>query len=192
MKWIVLVIVVSLGAYTYLTLHYRKQNPSFQPYEDMKSRANTLRLLSAGFQRVTVSAQRPADPMPVPGGAGINPAPGGLPETLRVTLVEAPRLPGDYPRVTAAATANTLLPYPIHFTCSVGDNHQQLAGAQLYLREDQVYVVPEFEKLNGELLARTRESVVLITVPAGVLKPGQYQVSLVGSHASRTWALQVH
>jgi hypothetical protein len=192
MKWIVLVIVVCLGAYTYLTLHYRKQNPSFQPYEDMKSRANTLRLLSAGFQRVNVSAQRPADPMPVPGGAGINPAPGGLPESLRVTLVEPPQLPGDYPRVTAAASANTLLPYPIQFTCAVGDNHQQLAGAQLYLREDQVYVVPEFEKLDGELLARSRESVVLITVPAGVLKPGQYQVSLVGARASRTWALQVH
>lgn len=192
MKWIVLVIVLSLGTYTYLTLHYRKQNPSFQPYQDMKDRANTLRLLNAGYQRITLTAQRPADPKPIADGAAITRAPGGLPENLRVTLVEQPRLPTSYPKLTAAATANTLLPYPIQFTCSVGDNHQQLAGAQLYLKDDHIVIVPEFERLGGELLARSRDSIVLLTVPGGTLKPGHYQVALVGTQTSPTWTLQVH
>lgn len=192
MKWIVLVIILSLGTYTYLTLHYRKQNPSFQPYQDMKDRANTLRLLNAGYQRITLTAQRPADPKPIADGAAITRAPGGLPENLRVTLVEQPRLPTSYPKLTAAATANTLLPYPIQFTCSVGDNHQQLAGAQLYLKDDHIVIVPEFERLGGELLARSRDSIVLLTVPGGTLKPGHYQVALVGTQTSPTWTLQVH
>lgn len=192
MKWVVLVIVICLGAYTFLTLRYRKQGPAFQPYDDMKTRAVTVRLLSAGFQRIAVSAQRPADATAVPDGAAIATAPGGLPTVLRDSLIDAPVLPGDYRRVTAASQANPLLPYSIQFTCSVGDHHQQLAGAHAYVRDDQVYLVPEFEKLGGELLARSRDTVVLLTVPAGALKPGTYQVSLLGSQGSRTWSLQVH
>lgn len=192
MKWIVLVIVLSLGTYTYLTLHYRKQNPSFQPYQDMKDRANTMRLLSAGYQRITVSAQRPADPLTVRTGATITRGTGGLPAELKATLVEPPRLPYDYHKLAAAATTSALLAYPIQFTCSVGDNHQQLAGAQLYLKDDQIAIVPEFERLGGELLARSRDSVVLITVPPGTLKSGHYQVTLVGAQASPTWTLQVN
>ncbi len=192
MKWIVLVIVLSLGTYTYLTLHYRKKNPSFQPYVDMKDRANTMRLLSAGFQRVTITATRPADPKPIADGAAITKATGGLPENLRVTLIDQPQLPNDYTRVAAAATANTLLPYPIQFTCSVGDNHQQLSGAQLYLKDEVIVIVPEFERLRGELLARSRDSIVLLTVPGGTLKPGRYQVALIGSRTSPSWTLQVN
>lgn len=192
MKWVVLVIVICLGTYTFLTLHYRKRGPSFQPYEDMKTRAVTVRLLSAGFQRIAVSAERPADATAVPGGAAIAAAPGGLPAVLRETLIDQPVLPADYRRVAAAPRANPLLPYAIEFTCSVGDHHQQLAGAHAYVREDQIFLVPEYEKLGGDLLARSRDTVVLLTVPSGTLKPGTYQVSLLGSRASRTWPLQVH
>lgn len=192
MKWIVLVIVLSLGGYTYVTLHYRKKNPSFQPYQDMKDRANTMRLLSAGYQRITVSAQRPADPLVTRDGAAITRAAGGLPAELKTTLVEPPRLPDDYRKLAAAASVSSLLAYPIQFTCSVGDNHQQLAGAQLYLKDNQIAIVPEFERLGGELLARSRDSIVLITVPAGALKPGTYQVTLIGARASPTWPLQVN
>lgn len=192
MKWIVLVIVLCLGVYTWLTLHYRKENPSFQPYDDMKQRANTVRLLSAGYQRVTLPAQRPADPLRTPEGAEIVRTGPGLPARLKDTLVEPPALPADYSRVSAAATANTLLAYPIQFTCSVTDHHQQLAGAQLYLYEDEVVIVPVFERIDGDLLARSRDTTVLVTVPAGTLAPGRYQIALAGSAASRAWTLQVH
>ena len=192
MKWVILVIVICLGVYTFLTLRYRKESPSFAPYEDMRTRANTVRLLSAGFQRIAVPALRPADAVAVPGGAAIAAAAGGLPAVLRDSLVEAPALPADYKRIVAAPDANPLLPYSLQFTCSAGDHHQQFAGAHVYVREDQVYIVPEFEQLSGELLARSRDSVVLLTVPPGILKPGTYQVSLIGARGSRTWALQVH
>ncbi len=112
MKWVVLVIVICLGVYTFLTLRYRKQSPTFEPYEDMKTRANTVRLLSAGFQRIAVEAQRPADATSVPGGAAIAEAVGGLPTVLRDSLIDLPVLPADYTRIAAAPRANPLLPTP--------------------------------------------------------------------------------
>src|SRR4051812_16222148 len=111
MKWIVVAIVIGLGLYTYLTLHYRKAAPAFRPYEDIRSRANVIRLLSAGYQRIPLAAQRPADPETFDGAAPINDAPSGVPADLRSTLVDQPLLPAEIIRVAAAPAANVLLPY---------------------------------------------------------------------------------
>ena len=35
MKWIVLAIILGIGAYTFLTLHYRKPGRAFQPYAEV-------------------------------------------------------------------------------------------------------------------------------------------------------------
>ena len=59
------------------------------------------------------------------------------------------------------------------------------------MRGTEIIITPNFEKLSGGLLTRTRENIILLTVPGGVLKPGRYQVTLAGQHASRTWTLQV-
>ena len=192
MKWIVLVILVSLGAYTYLTLHYRKAGPAFQPYADIKDRANTKRLLSAGYQRITLDAELPADPLPVGPAAPAATAGAGLPASLRDTLIDQPKLPTDIVSLTAAPAVNSLFAYPISFKCTLPDNKQQLAGAELYVRDGEIIVAPDFDRLAGGLLSRTRENLIRLTVPAGALKPGRYQVTLVGARASKTWTLQVH
>ena len=191
-KWIVLAIVLFIGPYTYLTLHYRKPGHAYEPYHDMKERANTLRLLNAGFQRVTVQAERPSDPVNIGHPAAISPAPGGLPPALHDTLLDLPHLPDTIGRVTAGATGNALLAYPIAFTCTSPDTGEQLGGAQIYIRGEQIYITPDFEHLGGDLRARSPESVVLITIAAGVLKPGHYHVTLLGATASKAWTLQVH
>ena len=81
--------------------------------------------------------------------------------------------------------------YPLEFTCSLPDNKRQLSNAHLYLREGQIYIVPDFERLTGELLSRNRETVVRVTVPAGALKPGHYDVTLIGEHTSKAWSVVV-
>lgn len=192
MKWVALVIVVCLAAYTFLTLHYRKTAPSYRPYQDTKNRAGVMRLLSAGYQRVALTAQRPADPGPRSGGATTSAVAGGLGSDLGSSLLEMPMLPAEITQVSAAASVSTLLPYPIQFTCTLADNKRQLAGAELYVRDDLITLVPTFEQLDGGLLARTRESVVLVTVPPGTLRAGSFKVTLVGERTSRAWSLQVH
>lgn len=191
MKWIVVAIIVIIVPYTFLTLRYRKPGPAFQPYEDMKSRANVSRLLAAGYQRIAIAAHRPADPALAPGGAQVLPAPGGLPDDLRSTLVEPLLLPVEITSVTAAPTATTVQSYVIQLACALPDDKQQLGGAELYIRGDQLVIAPTFERIAEGLLARSRTAAVLLTIPAGALKAGHYQVTVVAERASRTWPLEV-
>jgi hypothetical protein len=190
MKWIVLAIAVFIPVYTYLTLHYRRPGPAYRPYQDMRDRADVIRLLKAGYQRIGIDAARPADPVG-PGGGGSLPAPGGLPDELRKTLVESPLLPLEIGSVSASPTASAGIDYPIALTYTIPDNKRQLSGAFLYVREGEIVIVADFERLGGGLLARTREGEALLTVPPGSLKPGSYRVTLVGERASRTWSLRV-
>ena len=192
MKWIVLTIALVLVPYTFLTLHYRKPGPAYRPYQDAQERANVVRLLSAGYQRITLAALRPADPVRGTATAPTMAALGGLPSALVATLVQQPLLPAEILAVTAAPAVSALLPYPIQFTCTLPDNKQQLAGAALYIKDAEIIITPDFELLAGELLARSRESIILLTVPAGALKAGSYRITLAGQRSSRTWALQVH
>lgn len=190
MKWIVVAIILVIVPYTFLTLHFRKPAEPFRPYEDMRNRANVVRLLSAGYQRVPLPAQRPSDP------TGARPtatsaAPGGLPAELRSALVEDILLPAEIVNVAAAGTARPSAPYPIRFSCVLPDDRLQLAGAELYLKGHEIIIAPVFERLSGSLTARNRDNVILITVPAETLKAGTYQVTLVAQRAARTWSLEV-
>ena len=191
MKWIVLTIVLVVVPYTFLTLRYRKPGPAFRPYQDMEDRANVMRLLAAGYQRITLSAQRPADPLPPAAAAAVTPAAGGLPAGLRSTLVQQPLLPAEIVAVSAAPVSSAKSDYSIQFTCTLPDHKQQLAGAELYVRGEEIVITPDFERLAGGLQARSRENVILLTVPAGSLKPGRYRITIAGQSASRTWTLQV-
>ena len=191
MKWIIIVILAMIVPYTYLTLRYRKPGPAFQPYEDMKSRANVSRLLAAGYQRIGITAQRPADGTRAMGGAQITTTSGGLPEALKSTLVEVPLLPTEITSVTAAGTTTGVQSYAIQLTCTLPDDKQQLGGAELFVREDSIVITPTFEPVSGDLQPRSRHAAVLLTVPAGALKPGSYTVTLVGERSSRTWPLEV-
>lgn len=192
MKWIAVAILVVIIPYTYLTLHYRRPGPAFQPYADLQDRANVIRLLGAGYQRITLGAQRPADPLPAASAAPTTSATGGLPADLLRTLVQQPLLPAEILRVSAAPSASAILPYAIQFTCTLPDNKEQLAGAELYVKGGEILITPDFERLTGGLLTRTRENIILLTVPPGALKPGRYHITLAGRNTSRAWTLQVH
>ena len=190
MKWIVLAILIFIPIYTYLTLHYRRPGPEFRPYQDMRDRADVIRLLKAGYHRVSIDASRPAEAASS-SGAVTMPAPGGLPEELKKTLVESPLLPMEINTVSAAPTAVSGIDYPIALTYTLPDNKRQLSGAHLYEREGEIVIVADFERLDGGLLARTRDGTALLEVPPGSLKPGTYRVVLVGERASKQWTLNV-
>ena len=191
MKWIVLIILLIIGPYTFLRWHYRKPQNAFEPYHDIKDRANTIRLLSAGFQRITLTADRPAEPLRNVPAIATNSIAGGLPSSLASTLVDKPLLATKILSITTPGESNTLLAYTIEFTCAVSDNRQELSNVHLYLRDGEIFLVPQFDRLNGELLSRNRENLVRVTIPAGTLKPGAYDVALIGEQSSRSWSLVV-
>jgi hypothetical protein len=190
MKWIVLSILVFIPLYTFLTLHYRRKGPAFQPYQDMRDQADVLRLLHAGYQRIAVEASRPVDSVKTEADP-TSPAPGGLPSALKGTLIESPLLPLTIESVSASPTAISAIDYQIGLTYTLADNKRQLSGAHLYERNGEIVIVPDFERLGGGLLARWRDGTALITVPPGSLRPGTYRVTLVGERESRSWSLRV-
>ena len=192
MKWVALAIVLVIVPYTFITLYWRKPGPAYRPYQDAQERANVVRLLSAGYRRITLVAQRPADPARPPAAvATTTVGTGGLPSELRSTLAEPPLLPANILQVSAAPSVSAFLPYPIQFTCTLPDDKHQLAGAQLYVKGEEIVVTPDFEHLTGGLLTRTRENVILLTVPGGTFQPGTYRVTLAGQQSSRAWTLLV-
>ncbi len=192
MKWVVIAILAVIIPYTYITLRYRKPGKAFEPYHDMKDRAQTVRLLSAGFQRISLTAELPAESSAVrPAGATISRAPGGLPQVLQDTLLDKPLLAAEVDEVSAAPVAHALLHYTIDLRYTQPDHRQQLGGAEAYVQGEEIWIAPELEKLHGDLLARNRQNSVRLTFPAGSLKPGQYRVTALGASASRTWSLQV-
>jgi hypothetical protein len=190
MKWIVVSILVFIPIYTYLTLHYRRPGPAFNPYRDMRDRADVIRLLKAGYQRIAVDAARPAEDVAVEGGAS-SPAPGGLPDDLKKTLIETPLMAQEISSVSAAPTAVSGIDYSIGLTYTIPDNKRQLSGAHLYEKPGEIVIVADFERLSGGLLSRTRDGSVILDIPPGSLRPGTYHVTLVGERASRSWTLRV-
>ena len=185
MKWIILAIVLFVIGYTYLTLHYRKPGPEYEPYADMKKRANTGRLLAAGYRRVVLTVEQPA--VPVARTNTAMPAPGGVPDLLAKTIVSRPLLPLQILDVHAAGGGAAAAPYVIDFRCTAPDDKQQLGGAELYVRGNELVITPDFARLTGGLEARTRDNFVTLTIPGGTLPAGAYRVTLVGEQQSRTW-----
>ncbi len=190
MKWIILAILLFIPLYTWLTLRYRRPGPAFRPYQDMRDRADVVRLLKAGYRRVALEASRPAEE-PAGARAAALPAPGGLPEELKKTLIESPLLPLQIDSVSADSTASSAIDYRIGLIYTLADNKRQLSGAHLYERPGEIVVVADFERLDGGLLARTRQGYALLTVPPGSIQPGTYRVTLVGERTSRLWTLNV-
>jgi hypothetical protein len=191
MKWVVVAIFVVIVPYTFLTLRYRKPGRAYEPAEDLKNRTNTARLLSAGYQRIAVTASLPVNSSAAPSAAAIKAVGGGLPSALRATLVEPPALPAEIGHVSAPANAVANAAYTLQFSCTLADNKAQISGAAVYVRQGEVVIAPESEKLSGGLLSRTRDHLTALTVPAGALKPGHYQVTIVGAQSSRAWTLDV-
>lgn len=196
MRWIVAAILLFIVPYTYVNLKFRKPGKAFEPYADMKAQANVTRLLDAGYRRVDVPAERPfpaLTPAEITHGPSASPAgaPGGLPSALAHTLVESPRLPAAYRDLVAPAESNALLPAKLQFTARLASDREQLAGADLYLRETQLVIVPRFEPIPEGLQARSAESTVLLTLPAGLLTPGRHSLTLVGARESLHWDVLV-
>jgi hypothetical protein len=188
MKWIVLAIVLFLVPYTFITLHFRKPGPGYLPYQDSKQRAS---LAKVGYQRVTLSVDRPADPRPIAAVAPVVPAAGGLPPDLTATLLTPPILPTAIGAVAAAPTADGG-PYRITFSCTRADNHEDLATAALYLKGSEIVIVTDCEHLPGELLTRSRAEVITLNFSSGALPVGTYHVTLAGANSGKSWTLQVH
>jgi len=187
MKWIALAVVLFVVPYTYLTLRFRKPE-SFQPYEDARERAHIAR---AGYSRISLSASRPADGQ-TQDRFGIAPAPGGIPADLQASLIDQPLLPVAIGAVAAGDSCSGGAGYPIRFTCAAPEGRVDLAGAHLYHKGQELFILVGFAPVADGLVPRSPSNTVELEVPSAQLDPGSYHITLVGSRGSKAWTMQVH
>ena len=193
MKWIVLAILLAIVPYTYLRLHFAKPGQAHEPYEEAKARAESARL-AAGWLGLEVRTERPAD-IPrrrdtIKATATATAAPGDCPPAWPRRASSRPTCPRKsppWPRPGGPFAAG------LRFSFRLQPARQQ-AGARDrtgFLHDNDLVVVPQLERLTGELLARSMEATLLVTVPGGSLKPGRYTVTVVASTGSKQWPLEV-
>ena len=194
LRWVVLAILVFIAGYTFLRLHYGKRGRPFEPYEHQRERAAIGRLLALGYRRIPVEIERPAEPLPpgrlAPVQAEVVNALGGLPAEIAGALAAPPDLPASIADVTAPREAAAGA-YRLQFTCAQPDYRTQIRDLFLYRKDRQLFLLPDFEKMAGQLLARSKECVVLASFPTHDLTPGRYTVTLCGGRTSRSWTFVV-
>ena len=193
MKWIVLAIVVCIVPYTWITLKYRKGAPPHLPYQDNKDRAQVMRLLDSGYQRVEVSLERLVDPPPpLAHPAPFTSVPGGLPPSLSTLLIDPPPVPSTFVQLDAPASSLVGTPYVLQVGCTQPHREEQAATSFLYLRGQEAVFIIGYDDIPGDLQARRLEAYVRLTVPANTFHSGQYRATLIGAETSRHWTFTVH
>jgi hypothetical protein len=192
MKWIIVGILACIIPYTWLTLAYRKEGPAHQPYQDNKDRAQVLRLLESGFNRFDLSIAVLVDPAaPIADAAPTEKLAGGLPPLLRDLLIDPPPMPSRIPRLAAPATGLAGAPYTFDFASAQPDLHERPATATLYQRDQELVVIVGYDANPGELQTCRLDATAAVTLPANTLKPGTYQITLLGALESRRWRLEI-
>lgn len=194
MKWIVVAILLCIVPYTWVTLKYRKEGPAYEPYQDSKDRAQVIRLLDAGFQRVEVALHRSVDPLaPLPAetAAVTEHRPGGMPPVLSTLLIDPPLVPDTITQVVAPRQANAAEPLRIGFTVTSPNHHEALATATVYRHEFELTFAVSYDELTGELEARRLATNAWLEIPAHTLAPGSYHATLVGARDSLSWRFEV-
>ena len=196
MKWVIVAILIFIVGYTWVMVRFRKPGPAFRPYQDSVDRTTVSRLLNSGYQRISMTAEHPADPIPalvLNGGAAaeVRGGPGGIPEDLSQMFVEKPVLMDSIDRLTAPRETSADLPLRLLIAVTQSDNRQVISGASLFRRGNDLVVLPLFEPIGGGLQARWKESNVVLGVPAGALPPGRYEVDLISRKNSKHWTVVI-
>jgi hypothetical protein len=195
LRWVVVAIGLLVGAGAFLWFHNGKRGKPSVPSQDPGERATTRRLAGLGYQRIPVSLERPAEPLAAarvaPVLAEVVGASGGLPAELDGAFAAKPALPYTISGVTAPREIAAAANYTFQFTCAQPDYRTQIDTVLLLRKDRQLFLLPSFGKIPGQLLARYKESVILANFSTQGLPPGRYSVILCGGHASKSWGFTV-
>ncbi|MEI6861243.1 MAG: hypothetical protein WCL04_03230 [Verrucomicrobiota bacterium] len=191
LKWVALAIALFIAIYTPLTLYFRKPGPGYEAAADMEKRSAA----AAHWVRIDVTTEHPTDPAGARTRLGpdatITETPIRLPDGLRDVLPRSPSLPAEITAAGAAAESAAGSAYQISFISALASANEQLTGALFFRNGDRLVIVPQTEPIAGNLRARTADAAMLLTVPAGALKPGRYTVTIAANARAKQWTLEV-
>lgn len=203
MKWVAVVTVIGLAAYTIFTLatleNRKTAKQTHEPWAEGQARAAKVRQAeTAGYKLIAATTERPSDPAVMDEAisrfrATITPAPAGIPGEIAALLSPQPKIPDSIDKIAAPATVAAKDPCQILYTCRLPDEKKLLADTFVYIKDDDIVVVTNFDNLDGELRSRTRETTVLLTIPGGTFSAGRaYTITVAARDESRRWTVLVN
>jgi hypothetical protein len=195
LRWVVIAIAVFIVAYTFLRIRFGKPGRGFEPYHDLGEQAGPRHLVALGYERIPVDLERLPEILPAtyfaPAVGDVERASGGLPAELDAAMAAKPALPADITGVTAPREIAAPGIYAVQFTCAQPDYRTQPDDTLLFRRDHRLFLLPDFRKPGGQLMARWRESVVVARFSTKGMEPGRYTVTVCGRSGSKTWQFTV-
>ncbi len=200
MKWVALATVICLAAYTIFTLatleNRKTAKQTHEPWAEAQARAAKVRRAeTAGYKLIAATTERPSDPAIMDEAiskfrASITPAPAGIPAEVGSILSPQPKIPDSINKIAAPATVAPKEPCQILYTCQLPDDQKLLADTSVYIKDNDIVIITNFDNLDGDLRVRTRETTVLLTIPGGTFSAGRtYTITLAARDESRRWTM---
>lgn len=191
MKWVALVTVLGIGTYTWLTLEFRKPEPSSEPWFDQRARAEVAALEKAGWAKSEVPFEPVVEFPASRGNVSIGPA---MPivSLLRNITLDPWNLPIEVTGVVAPAEWSARQPYTVYLKLELDTDRMQVGAYTVFRSSQHIILVPSWAPVPGDLVVRTRTASGRLLFNAGDVPPGDYTVTVVAIKACATWHLTVH
>ena len=191
MKWVALVIVVGIALYMWLTLEFRKPGRANEPWTDQRARAELAVLAEAGWSKSEVPFEPVVEFPPPRGNVSLGQA---MPivDLLRQTTLDPWHLPIEVTASMAPAEWSAGQPYTAYLKLDLDTDRMQIGGFTVFRKSAHVILVPRWERVPGDLIARSRTATGRLLFNAGDVPPGEYTVTVVAIKSCATWRLSVH
>lgn len=191
MKWVALVIVCGIAAYTWVNLEFRKPGGPSEPWADQRARAEAAKLAESGWETVIVPFESVVEFPASRGNVTLGPT---MPivSTLRDTTLDPWHLPIEVSGSMAPSEWSAGRPYTAYLKFDLDTDRMQIAGFTAFRKGPHLILVPRWAHVPGDLVERSRTARGRLLFSAGDVPPGEYTVTVVAIKASATWKLTVH
>ena len=190
MKWIVVVVLTGIAVYTWLTLAFRKPGPPNEPWTDQRARAEKAMLAGAGWSTLDVPFE-PVVELPESRGNVRLAAPMPIVSLLRDQTLDPWHLPIEVSGSMAPAEWAAGRPYTAYLKLDLDTDRMQIGGFTTFRKGSHLILVPRWERVPGDLVARTRTAQGRLLFNPGDVPPGSYTVTVVAIKACAQWPLEV-
>jgi hypothetical protein len=191
MKWVALVTVLGIAVYTWLTLEFRKPGKPAEPWTDNRARAEIAVLAEAGWTKSEVSFEAVVEFPTSRGNVSLG-APMPVVSLLRDATLDPWHLPIEVTASMAPAEWSAGQPYTAYLKLDLDTDRMQIGGFTVFRKNTHLILVPRWERVPGDLIARSRTASGRLLFAAGDVPPGEYTVTVVAIKSCATWRLTVH
>lgn len=190
MKWVAVVIVIGIAAYTWLTLEFRKTEAPNEPWTDTRGRQEIAKLAAAGWTKNEVPFESVHE-FPEPrGNVSLGP-PMPIVSLLRDQTLDPWHLPIEVSQSMAPTEWAAGQPYTVYLNLDLDTDRMQVGGLTVFRKGSHLILVPRWQPVPGELVPRSKKARGRVLFNAGDVPAGRYTVTVVAIKSCAMWELNV-